>query len=65
MKEENKKFFKDTFHINVDDFNEENLEKVLELIEAETIKNLYKEEAENKILKQNLNALLNKMTYNK
>ena len=35
MKEENKKFLKDIFCINVDDYDNETLEKGLELIEVE------------------------------
>lgn len=63
MTEENKKFLKETFKIDVDMYDSKTLEKVLELVEAETIKNLYKVEKENKALKDELNNLLNTITY--
>lgn len=62
MKEENKNFLKETFGLNIDVYDDATLEKVLELIEAETIKNLYKLEANNQQLKEKLNELL-EITY--
>lgn len=58
MKEENKKFLKETFNINVDEYDSKTIEKILELIEAETIKKLYIVDAENKMLKSELNDLM-------
>lgn len=62
MKEENKKFLKETFNINVDEYDDNTLAKVLELIEAETIKNLYLVEDKNKRLKEELNNLINMLS---
>lgn len=62
MKEENKKFLKETFNINVDEYDDKTLFKVLELIEAETIKNLYLVEDKNKNLKEELNKLISTLS---